>query len=123
MTPVATILLVDDEERILDALERTLRREGYRILTATSGTDALRLLEGGTVDAILSDHKMPGQSGLDLLAQAAARCPQAVRILVSGWPEEVAPERMRALGIRALVAKPWDAHALRATLREALETR
>ncbi len=119
----ATVLLVDDEERILAALERTLRREGYRLLRARSGDEALRLLDAEPVDAILSDHKMPGPSGLELLERAAARWPGTARILISGWPEEIAADRMRALGIHALVPKPWDARQLRSTLREVLGAR
>ncbi len=114
---------MDDEERILAALERTLRREGYRLLRARSGDEALRLLDAEPVDAILSDHKMPGPSGLELLERAAARWPGTARILISGWPEEIAADRMRALGIHALVPKPWDASQLRSTLREVLGAR
>jgi response regulator RpfG family c-di-GMP phosphodiesterase len=111
---------VDDEERILGALQRTLRREGYRILTATSAEEALRLLEDAPVHAILTDQKMPGMSGLELLERAAARFPASARFLITGWPEEISPARMRKVGIRALIPKPWDSQALKQALREAL---
>jgi CheY-like chemotaxis protein len=67
-----TLLLVDDEERILSALRRALRREGWRLLATSDPAEALRWLESEPVDAILSDHKMRGMSGLELL-EAAAR--------------------------------------------------
>jgi CheY-like chemotaxis protein len=118
-----TLLLVDDEERILSALRRALRREGWRIVVATDPREALRLLETEPVDAILSDHKMPGLCGLDLLDHAARRRPDAARLLLTGWPEAVAPERVAALGLRALIPKPWDDGELRATLRAALGSR
>lgn len=114
------LLLVDDESRILSALRRTLRREGYAILTAESAGEALRLLEEKPVDLVLSDQKMPGTSGLELLRAVAARHPRVARLLITGWPEEVPAEERRALGIRALLPKPWDDAELKATLRRHL---
>ena len=69
------LLIVDDEASILSALRRTLRREGWAIVTADSTAEALRVLEAQPVDAILSDQKMPGRSGLELLRHAAALRP------------------------------------------------
>lgn len=116
-----TLLVVDDEARILSALRRSLRREGWRVLTAGTPAEALRLIEEEPIDAILSDHKMPRMSGLDVLEAAAQRRPNAVRILISGWPDEIPAERLAALGIRALVPKPWDDAELKRVLRGALE--
>ena len=115
-----TLLVVDDEARILSSLRRSLRREGWRVLTAATPAEALRLLDEEPIDAVLSDHKMPRMSGLDVLEAAALRRPAAARILISGWPDEIPPERLRALGIRALVPKPWDDAELKRILREAL---
>jgi response regulator RpfG family c-di-GMP phosphodiesterase len=116
-----TLLVVDDEARILSALRRSLSREGWRVLTASSGADALALLAGEPVDAVLSDHKMPRMSGIDLLEAAAQLQPGAARILISGWPDEIPPERLAGLGILALVPKPWDDAELKRVLRRALE--
>jgi adenylate cyclase len=114
------LLIVDDEVRILSALRRALRREGYEILTAETAAEALRLLDEAPVDAILSDHKMPGMSGAQFLAEAARRCPGAARMIITGWTEEIPPERLEELGVCALVTKPWDDAMLKATLRRAL---
>jgi response regulator RpfG family c-di-GMP phosphodiesterase len=121
--PPATILFVDDEARILSALQRSLRREGYRILTAQTPDAALRLLDAEPVDVIVSDQKMPGMSGLALLAEAQRRRPSARRLLITGWPEEIPPEQVRALGIVALLPKPWDERELKEQLRSATGTR
>jgi response regulator RpfG family c-di-GMP phosphodiesterase len=118
-----TLLVVDDEARILSALRRSLRREGWRVLIASTPAEALRLLDEEPIDAVLSDHKMPRMSGLDVLEAAAQRRPKAARILISGWPDEIPPERLRELGVRALVPKPWDDAELKRILREALGTR
>jgi response regulator RpfG family c-di-GMP phosphodiesterase len=115
-----TLLIVDDEEQILSALKRALRREDYEIVAAESAAAALRILDERPVDAILSDQKMPGISGVQLLAQAAKRRPDAVRMLITGWTEEIPVERLREVGIRAIVTKPWDDAKLKATLRQAL---
>lgn len=112
-----TLLIVDDEARILSALRRALRREGWRVLTAGTPDEAVRLLETEPVDAILTDHKMPRMSGLDVLEIAARRRPAAVRLLISGWPDEIPPARLAALGIRAVIPKPWDDANLKELLR------
>ena len=114
------ILLVDDERGILAALQRTLRREGYEILTAGSAAAARRVLDEQPVDLVLSDQKMPGSSGLEILREAARRRPEAARLLITGWPDEVPAAELQRLGIRALIPKPWDADALKKALRDAL---
>jgi len=114
------LLVVDDEARILSALRRSLRREGWRVVTAGTPAEALRILDEEPVAAVLTDHKMPRMSGLDVLEAAAARRPKAVRLLISGWPDEIPPARLAALGIRALIPKPWDDAELKAVLRAAL---
>lgn len=114
------LLIVDDEARILTALRRVLRSERYEILTAETPAEALRLLDERRVDLVLSDHKMPSMSGLELLARVARKQPSAGRVLITGWTEEVPPEELAAVGVRALVPKPWDNAELKATLRAAL---
>ena len=114
------LLIVDDEARILSALRRALRREGYEILTAERAEEALRILEERPVDAILSDQKMPGMSGAQFLAEAARRRPDAARMIITGWTEEIPRDRLDELGVCALVTKPWDDAKLKATLRRVL---
>ena len=116
-TPV--LLLVDDEPRILSALRRTLRREPYELLVAETWSEALHLCETQPVDLVLSDHKMPGMTGLQLLERIAARRPQVIRMLITGWTEAIPEEAMRAVGVRAVVSKPWEDAALKETLRRA----
>jgi response regulator RpfG family c-di-GMP phosphodiesterase len=116
----AAVLLVDDEPRILSALRRSLRREGYELLTAGSAAEALAVLAQRPVDLVVSDQKMRGASGLDLLQEILHRHPRVARILLTGWPEEVPEEELRRLGIRALVPKPWDDAALKEVIRSQL---
>ena len=74
------------------------------------------------VAVVLSDQKMPGSSGLELLRSVATRYPRTARILLTGWPEEVPPAELRSIGVGALIPKPWDDAELKATLRAHLAT-
>jgi DNA-binding NtrC family response regulator len=116
--PAPVLLLVDDEERILSALCRSLRREGYELVTARSAGEALRVLDERAVDVILSDQKMPGTNGLELFGEVSRRHPRVVRMLLTGWPEDVPAGDVEALGIAAVIPKPWDDAALKATVRK-----
>jgi DNA-binding NtrC family response regulator len=119
---VPTLLLVDDEERILSSLRRALRREGWRILATRDPAEGLRWLASEPIDAVATDQRMRGMSGLELLEQAKRLRPGAARLLITGWPEAVPAERAAALGLRALIPKPWDDAVLKRALREALGT-
>lgn len=114
------LLLVDDEERILSALRRSLRREGYEILVAGSVAQALEILSRQPIDLILSDHMMPGMTGVELLAEAQRQQPEAVRMLISGWSQTVSLEELESLGVKQVISKPWDDAELKQTLRQAL---
>lgn len=114
------LLMVDDEPRILSALQRCLRREGYELVLAESGAAALRVLRERRVDGLLTDHKMPGMSGLELIREMGLQWPGIPSILLTGWTAEIAPDELRRLGVRALVGKPWQDAELKARLREAL---
>ncbi|RMD78426.1 MAG: response regulator [Gammaproteobacteria bacterium] len=118
----AVLLLVDDEPNILAALRRLFRRDGYRLLTASGGAEALRLLEQEAVDLIISDMRMPGMDGAALLEQVAARWPGTVRILLTGYADlGSAVAAVNRAGIHRYLSKPWDDEELRRTVREALE--
>jgi response regulator RpfG family c-di-GMP phosphodiesterase len=118
-----TLLLVDDEDRILSALRRCLRREGYEIVTAQSVTRALAVLDERRIDLVLSDQKMPGMSGIDLLREVQRIQPAAARLLITGWSQAVAQEDLASVGISALIPKPWDDAELKQSLRAALAER
>jgi response regulator RpfG family c-di-GMP phosphodiesterase len=114
------VLLVDDEPRILSALERALRREGYEIVTAERPADALRIVEEKPVDCVVSDYKMPAMTGLELIERIAQRRPHAVRLLLTGWNHDVDRGELERLGVHAVLLKPWDDAELKLALRKAL---
>ncbi len=113
------LLLVDDEPRVLSSLRRTLRREGFEIFTAESGSKGLALLEEQDVDVIVSDHKMPRMDGLQFLGRAAQLRPRAARLILTGWNGAVTERDLARLGIYALLPKPWDDGELKAVLKSA----
>ena len=114
------VLLIDDEPRILSALERSLRREGYELLSAERPADALRLVEEHAIDCVVCDYKMPAMTGLELLERIAQRRPHAARLLITGWNSEVDRGELERLGVHAVLPKPWDDSELKRALRKAM---
>jgi len=116
------ILLVDDEPNVVSALRRLLRPTGYSVLTAGSGTDALTLLDAQPVDLIISDMRMPGMTGDQLLTQVRSRWPHVMRLLLTGYAEvSSAISAINEGGIYRYISKPWDDEELLRIVRQALE--
>jgi CheY-like chemotaxis protein len=117
------LLLVDDDAFMRDMLANAVEGQGWRVLRAASGAQALALLERERVAVILSDHLMPAMSGAELLAQARRLDPASFRILLSGAPDEPAIAAALARGdADAFHPKPWRLDALLALLHEAFAT-
>ncbi|HMV17415.1 MAG TPA: EAL domain-containing protein [Zoogloea sp.] len=118
--PDRTLLLVDDEENILNALRRLLRRDGYTLLTASSGQQALDLLATHPVDVIVSDQRMPGMTGVEFLRKAKDMVPDTVRMVLSGYTElQSVTDAINEGSIYKFLTKPWDDAMLRANIDEA----
>ncbi len=117
-----TILLVDDEQNILSALKRLLRRDQYRILTATSGAEGLEILAQNHVDVIMSDQRMPGMIGADFLRRAKELYPATIRIMLSGYTElQSVTDAVNEGAIYKFLTKPWEDELLRMHIREAFK--
>lgn len=115
-----TLLLVDDEANILNALMRVLRREGYQIFTADNTELAFELLAQHPVQVILSDQRMPGMSGTEFLERAKMLYPNTVRIILSGYTDLASiTEAINRGAIYHFMTKPWDDDKLRSEVREA----
>ncbi len=117
------ILLVDDEESILSALKRVLRREGYRILACSSGVDGMSLLEenGCAIGVVVSDFRMPGMNGVEFLSRVRAHHPTTIRIILSGYADaEMVQSAINQGEVYRFVSKPWDDEELRATIRASI---
>ena len=114
------LLLVDDEENIVAALRRLLRAEGWLVLSANGAEQALQLMARHEVDVILSDQRMPGMAGVELLRRAKELYPQTIRLMLSGYTElKSITDAINEGAICKFLAKPWDDEQLRAHLCEA----
>jgi diguanylate cyclase (GGDEF)-like protein/PAS domain S-box-containing protein len=114
------LLLVDDETNILNALNRALRRDGYRILTATCAEEALEILGREEIDVIVSDQRMPGMTGTELLSRVKEMYPDIVRIVLSGYTDLAAiTNAINEGAIYKFLTKPWTDEELRTQIRDA----
>jgi HD-like signal output (HDOD) protein len=114
------ILFVDDEPRILEALQRMLRprRDEWEMSFAASGEAALNQLETGSFDVIVSDMRMPGMDGAELLTRVRDRFPGVVRILLTGYTSLEAS--IRAVPVaHQFLAKPCDPGVLQVAVERA----
>ncbi len=117
-----TLLLVDDEPNILSSLVRLLRKEGYRIFTASGGQEGLELLDRERIDVIVSDQRMPQMTGVEFLSRVKECFPNTVRIVLSGYADFAAvTEAINRGAIYKFFTKPWDDELLRNNLREAFQ--
>lgn len=84
-----TILVVDDEPALLKMVSSVLAADDYKVLTSTSGTDAVQVAKDykQDIDLLLSDFQMPGISGVELATQMTSERPKLKVLLMSGFPE------------------------------------
>ncbi|MBX2861627.1 MAG: response regulator [Vampirovibrio sp.] len=116
-----TILCVDDEPNILSALKRVLRKEGYTVLTATSGREGLALLEEHAVQLVISDQRMPEMTGAEFLKEVKDRWPQTTRVILSGYAEaEAILDAVNNGAIFKFLVKPWQDQDLKQEIRTCL---
>jgi EAL domain-containing protein (putative c-di-GMP-specific phosphodiesterase class I)/FixJ family two-component response regulator len=119
-TDQRTLLLVDDEPGIRSALTRMLRPDGYRILTAATGSEGLDVLAVNPVHVIISDQRMPGMSGTEFLNIVKELYPDTVRIILSGYTDlEVVTESVNRGAVFKFLTKPWNDDQLREQVRDA----
>jgi putative nucleotidyltransferase with HDIG domain len=115
------ILVVDDEPANLRLLERLFRRD-YSVLTASSGQEALQLLGQHDVALLVTDQRMPGMTGIELLKHIADTRPHMVRMILTGYTDMGALiEAINCGQVYRYVTKPWDNNDLRLTVARALE--
>ncbi len=111
------ILFVDDERNVLDGLRRMLRsmRQEWEMAFATSGAEALGLMSQTPFDVVVSDMRMPGMDGAQLLTEVMRRHPQTVRIVLSGHSDK--EMILRSVGpTHQYLAKPCDPEMLKETV-------
>jgi response regulator RpfG family c-di-GMP phosphodiesterase len=116
-----TLLLLDDEQDILNALKRLLRKM-FTLVTFTQGQAALDYLQDNTVDLIISDMRMPNMDGAEFLAKSRNLHPETMRLLLTGYSDmDSTIKAINDGGVYCYIGKPWDNDALKMTLDKAAE--
>jgi len=117
------LLCVDDEERVLSALRRCFRRQAANIFLATSGQEALELLERESdIQVVISDYRMPGMNGVDFLDQVRLHWPRIQRVMLTGYADQQAiEEAINRSEIHRFVTKPWSDGHLRSVVMTAFD--
>ncbi|ABS27763.1 ATP-binding protein [Anaeromyxobacter sp. Fw109-5] len=120
--PESTLLVVEDDEHVRRALLRVLRRSRCRVLEACEAHGALRVLEREPVQAIVSDHRMPGMTGIELLRVVKERWPRVQRVLLTGQADSAAVEEaVNRSEVFRFIWKPWDDAHLLITIQSAID--
>lgn len=117
------VLIVDDEPYIREILSRWLLAEGYACQQAADTQSALRALVAGTVELMISDIRMPGRSGLELLAEARVRFPDLAVIMLTAVDDRETAIRTLEAGAFGYVIKPFDRNELLISVVNAIERR
>ena len=116
------ILIVDDEENVLRALERTLIDENYKIETAGNAEEALDKLKAFPAAIVLSDNMMPGMNGQEFLQRVKQIYPNTIRILITGRSDVLMTiEAINKGEIFRFLLKPWNDEELKVTIRIAFK--
>jgi diguanylate cyclase (GGDEF)-like protein len=120
--PENTLLLVDDDVKVLSALKRLLSTNGYRILMATDTEEAFELLARNRIGLVVADHYMPGMNGTEFLARIRSLHPGCVRIALTGSANlDIVMDAVNQGAIFKFITKPWQDVQLRETVHEALQ--
>jgi two-component system alkaline phosphatase synthesis response regulator PhoP len=115
------ILVVDDEPSVCVALEAVLIREGYEVLTAHSGAEALQLMAGESVDLALLDLNMPGMDGLQLMSEIRNRWPETVLVILTGYGTLESALGALRHGAHDYLLKPSSPADIKTSVRKGLE--
>jgi DNA-binding NtrC family response regulator len=118
-----TVLFVDDEEKVLTSLKRGLLDESYKTLFASSGKEALEILERNQVHVIVTDMRMPEMGGLELLRAVKEEYPNVIRMVLSGYTQ--VSTLLTAINqgeIFRFITKPWKLEEeFKPAVRDAVE--
>lgn len=116
------VLLIDDEPANLRLLNRVLGSD-YQTFLAESGSEGIKVLEEEELSLVISDQRMPGMSGVQVLQEALRLQPEAVRILLTGYTDiQALIDAINSGQIYKYVQKPWDADDLKITVKRAIES-
>jgi two-component system NtrC family response regulator len=120
---VRKILVIDDDISFRRVLEYNLQEEGYEVVTAASGEEGLRLFDGQGADLVITDMKMPGMDGLQVLKGIRERSPETPVIIITAFGAVDAAVEAMKLGAYDYISKPFNRDELKLVVRKALQMR
>lgn len=119
-----TLLVVDDEPNIVKAIGRLFRGAPINLLTAASGEEALEVIASNQVHVLVTDNRMPGMSGIDLVQRVRERSPDTVRLIISGQSDmDAVLDAINEGEVFRFLTKPWNDIDLKITVNLALAHR
>ena len=118
---IPTVLCIDDEQSILNAVERLLKTQGMNVVTSLSGERAAELIAQHHVDVVLCDMRMPTKSGALVLKEVYEQTPSVYRILMTGYSDVASTAQAINEGkIHRYIQKPWDNNELVSAIKEGI---
>ncbi len=115
------ILVIDDEELVRNALQETLEKLGYTVVTTSSGEQGLNILKEGDVDLIVTDLAMPGLSGWDVAIKAKEIDPHMPVIMTTLMEDDLWMEKIKRFGVDVVMSKPLEREDIGEIIASALE--
>ncbi len=112
MKNTITVLVVDDELMMRKLVEKILTRDGYQVLQAEDGAEALKLLEQKRVEIVISDIKMPGVNGFELLKLVKERYPKISVVMMTAYGDTYSVKDALLLGADEYITKPFKSHEI-----------
>lgn len=107
MKNAVTILVVDDELMMRKLMEKILVKDGYQVVTAENGDEAIRIMDEQEVNLVVSDMQMPGMNGFDLLKQIKAKYPKIGVIIMTAYGDTYTVKDALLLGADEYITKPF----------------
>lgn len=111
------ILLVDDEDHLQEVLGLLLELDGHQVTTAFSGEQALERAKEKKFDLVITDYKMPGMNGMDVVRSIKKENPDTSVVMITGYPTEDTEKEAQKLGVDEYVAKPFHMDKMREIIR------
>lgn len=118
-----SLLIVDDEKSFLNSIARALRKEPYSLELASNGTSALQILKEKHISIMVTDLKMPGMDGLELLHQVRTHYPHVLTIMLTAIQDlGVAMHAINEIGVYKFFLKPLELNLFKISIQRAMET-
>jgi len=115
------VLVVDDEPLVRDAMKAILESYGHRVAIAVDGVDAVAVFKGNEFDIVLLDLGLPKMNGYRVAEQMKSMRPQVPVFFITGWGDDIDKAKIKALGVEAVIGKPFQPEDLIQQMEEMLQ--